>query len=159
MAGRKPIPSRIIELRGGTEYTHRPLNKQEPKPKPEIPPCPRHLEKEARREWRRMARELDNVSLLTRLDKAVFAIYCSSWSTWKEASQKLASTGMVIKSPKNYPMINPYLSIQRSAESQMIKCLVEIGMSPSSRASLNVEKPKQKSKAELFMARKHGANS
>lgn len=174
MKGRKPLPTKIIELRGGTKYSHRPPRSNEPKPKLGLPPCPRHLNTEARKEWKRMSRELHDLGLLTKLDKTVFAMYCTSWATWKDACGKLATMSMIMpkKSTKTEiiapdgtktnkqtvgaPMINPYFRIQQEAQIQMMKCLVEMGMSPSSRSRIKVDMPKEKSKAQEFKDKKNG---
>lgn len=168
MRGRKPLPSNVIELRGGIRHTHRPPNKSEPKPESIAPSCPKHLNEEARKEWHRMSKELASLGLLTRLDKAVFAMYCTSYSTWKDATERLGKSGMIIlvgkiKAERNkrgqiiregkpgIPRINPYFRIQKEVQIQMLKCLVEMGMSPSSRSRIKVGRPKQKDEAEEFL--------
>lgn len=156
MRGRKPLPSNIVDLRGGSKHMHRETNKSEPKPALVSPPCPQHLNTEARKEWRRMAKELSDLGLLTRLDKTVFAIYCSSWSTWKEASEKLAKSGLLLRPASGNRdgkpfIVNDLLRVQREAENQMLKCLVEMGMSPSSRSRIKVPPPKEKNPFEEFL--------
>ena len=168
MKGRKPLPSNVIELRGGTRHTHRPPNKLEPKPETITPSCPRHLDEEARKEWKRMSKELASLGLLTRLDKAVFAMYCTSYSTWKDATERLGKSGMInlvgkIKAERNkkgqiiregkpgIPRINPYFRIQKEAQIQMLKCLVEMGMSPSSRSRIKVQPRPKKDEVEDFL--------
>ncbi len=168
MRGRKPLPSNVIELRGGTRHTHRPPNKFEPKPEPKAPSCPKHLDEEAREEWRRVSKELASLGLLTRLDKAVFAMYCTSYSTWKNATERLAKSGMItfvgkIKKEVNkkgkviregnpgIPRINPYFKIQKESQIQMLKCLVEMGMSPSSRSRIKVQPKPKEDPADKFL--------
>lgn len=154
--GRKSIPSKIIDLRGGSEHTHRPPRHQEPTPPEKMPPCPRHLDALARKEWRRAGRILQSIGLLTEIDMMIFAAYCDSYSRWIQATLKMQELGMVYKRADGSPGINPYVKIGREAYDQMIKAGVLLGLSPSSRASLKVEKPRQQSKAEAFRARKNG---
>lgn len=156
--GRKPIPSKIIELRGGSEHTHRPMNDQEPKPPEKLPPCPRHLDKEARKEWRRAGKVLMEIGLLSDLDRAVFAGYCQSWSEYVSATVKVQDMGTVYKKNDGTPGINPYVRLAREAYERMMKAAVLIGLSPSSRAGLKVQKPRKKSKAVSFRARKGKGN-
>lgn len=156
MRGRKPIPSKIHLLQGGKEKTHRAENKQEPKPKAEIPKCPKHLDKEARQEWNRMVKELEPLGLLTNLDKTVFAIYCESFSTWAQASRKIQEMGMVRVTKNGFTEQNPYFPIANKAKEQMMKSLIELGMTPSSRSRIKVDMPKPKSKIDEFRARKNG---
>jgi P27 family predicted phage terminase small subunit len=152
MRGRKPKPTNIHVLEGGKQKTHRNLNDKEPKPDAKIPKCPKHLDKEARAEWKRMARELEPLGLLSNLDKAVFASYCQAFSTWAQATKKVHEQGLVFKAPNGMPMMNPYLPIVNKANEQMLKALIELGMSPSSRSRIKVEAPAkpQENKKERF---------
>ncbi len=151
MRGRKPVPSKVIDIKGGSKFTHRPPRSGEPKPPAIIPKCPNHLDKEARHEWKRTAKELAPLGLLTTIDKAVFAAYCDAYSIWSFASKKVQEDGMVIISPNGFPIINPHLSISSRAKDQMLRALVEIGMSPSIRSCVKVsEQPKEESRRERF---------
>lgn len=164
--GRKRIPTALHVLQGGRKKTHRSLPENEPHPPIAIPKCPRHLDKEARKEWRRMARELEPLGLLTNLDKAIFASYCQAWSMWISATLKLQEQGMIFRTPGKkrilkdgtveesgggYPMVNPYKQIIDKANDQMVKALIEIGMSPSSRSRVKVDKKPVKDAAEEFL--------
>ena len=144
MKGRKPKPTNIHVLEGGSKKTHRPLNDREPKPPAAIPKCPKHLDKEARSEWNRMVKELEPVGLLTNLDKTVFAIYCESFSTWAQAAKKIQEMGMVRITKNGFTEQNPYFPIANKAKEQMMKALIELGMTPSSRSRIKVDTPKPK---------------
>lgn len=86
--GRKSIPSKIIDLRGGTKHTHKKPREDEPSPPENIPPCPETLDKNARAEWRRAGKLLDAVGLLSDLDMAVLAAYCVAYSKWMDAIEE-----------------------------------------------------------------------
>ena len=68
--GRPPKPTAVKELEGNPGK--RPLNKNEPKPKQTAPKCPSWLEPDAKKEWRRLSKELESMGLLTEVDMAVF---------------------------------------------------------------------------------------
>jgi len=112
----------------------RKLNTHEPKPRVAIPRCPAHLDDEARREWKRMGRKLARMGLLTEIDHAAFAGYCQSWSRWKQAEEQVRKLGLVVKSPNNFPIQNPYLPIANKALEQIRQFIVEFGLSPASRS-------------------------
>lgn len=165
--GRKATPSKLLLLKGGTAHSHRPPRSQEPQPPEKMPRCPKHLNKEARKEWRRAGKILKSIGLLTEIDRMIFAAYCEAYSRWIEATLKVQEMGMVyakgaVQDPDTgkmiggEPRLNPYIRIAREAFDQMIRAGTQIGLSPSSRASLKVEKPKPKSKAEEFRASKDG---
>jgi P27 family predicted phage terminase small subunit len=136
MAGRRPKPSALKALTGTPG--HRPLNENEPKPVACIPKCPKHLDKEARAEWRRITPELLKLQILTRVDRAALSAYCMAWSRWVDSETNLRKFGAVIKTPKGYPIQNPYLGIANTAIDIMRRFLTEFGMTPSSRSRINV---------------------
>ena len=166
MKGRKSTPSKLLLLKGGTAHSHRPPRIQEPQPPEKMPHCPKHLNKEARKEWRRAGKILQSIGLLTEIDRMIFAAYCEAYSRWIEATLKVQELGMVyakgaVQDPKTgkmiggEPRLNPYIRIAREAFDQMIRAGTQIGLSPSSRASLKIEKPKPRSKAQEFRDRKN----
>lgn len=157
MKGRKAIPSKITELRGGTKHTHKkPRSDQEPKPAEKMPACPKHLDVEAQVEWHRAGGILQQVGLMTELDMAVLAGYCQSYSEWARATIEIPTKGPVWLGKDGIPRLNPWLRVAKEAFERMMKNAVLLGLSPSSRVNLKVENPKPKGKAELFMARKNG---
>lgn len=66
--GRPPKPTAVKELEGNPGK--RPLNKNEPKPKQIAPKCPSWLEPDAKKEWRRLSKELETMGLLTQVSIA-----------------------------------------------------------------------------------------
>jgi len=152
--GRKRTPSTIHLLEGGVGKTHRAKSYRsgEPKPPAVIPKCPRHLDKEARAEWRRMVKELEPLGILTNLDKAIFASYCQAWSEWIAATLAVQKMGMVGPGSKGVPVINPVYKLIDASNARMIKALIEMGMSPSSRSRVTVpeRKPVVSEKERFF---------
>lgn len=136
MAGRKPKPTALKQLNGNPGK--RPLNRKEPKFSG-TPTCPKHLDKAARAEWKRVSDELSATGLLTTVDRAALAAYCAAWSRWVDAETNIQKFGTVIKSPKSgFPIQNPYVGIANTALDQMRKFAVEFGMTPSSRSRISV---------------------
>ena len=135
--GRKPKPTHLKLLAGNPGK--RKLNASEPKPRASIPRCPAHLSPEAKAEWKRMARRLHSLGLLTELDGAALAIYCQAYGRWVAAEQKLTEFGPVIKSPGGMPMQSPFLAIANKAMEQVRSLMTEFGMTPSSRSRINVQ--------------------
>ncbi len=127
--GPAPKPTRLKALAGNPGK--RPLNRHEPQPKPGLPRCPAQLSEEAKREWKRISKELDRLGLLTVLDRAALSAYCQAWGRWIEAEERLRQHGVIVKSPSGFPVQSPYLSVANKAMAQMSKLLVEFGLSPS----------------------------
>jgi P27 family predicted phage terminase small subunit len=136
MVGRRPKPTALKLLDGNPG--HRAMNNSEPL-FTGIPTCPKHLDKVAKAEWKRVAGELAATGLLTTVDRAALAAYCSAWSRWVTAEEAIQKFGMVIKSPKSgFPIQNPYVGVANTALDHLRKFASEFGMTPSSRSRINV---------------------
>jgi P27 family predicted phage terminase small subunit len=134
-AGRKPKPTRLKLITGNPG--HRPVNRNEPNPKREIPPCPEFLQGEARKTWHKVSKKLFRIGLLTEIDDMALAILCRDWEEYLDASAKLRETGLLVKSPSGQQMMNPYLAIANQAIKRIRAMLTEFGMSPSSRSRIS----------------------
>ena len=100
--GRKPTPTAIKELEGNPGK--RKLNENEPKPERKAPACPKWLDKDARKEWHRLAKKMEAIGVLTEVDMAAFAAYCQSYARWKEAEEFITEHGTLVRTPSGYPM-------------------------------------------------------
>lgn len=152
-SGRKPKPTSLKLLQGNPGK--RPLNENEPKPEPKLPAPPSHLSKEARKEWRRSGAFLLQLGLISDLDRAAFAAYCTAYGRWIEAEEALKTYGVMIKSPSGFPIQSPYLAVANKAMAQMRSLLSEFGMSPATRTRVStaplVDEPDE---FELLFGRK-----
>jgi P27 family predicted phage terminase small subunit len=136
MPGPPPKPTALKQLQGNPGK--RRLNRHEPKPTG-IPTCPKHLDREAKREWKRISAELITLGLLTNVDRAALASYCTAYSRWVAAELAIQKFGVVIKSPKSgFPIQNPYVGVANTAVDQMRKFATEFGLTPASRTRLQV---------------------
>lgn len=132
--GRKPTPTAIKELEGNPG--HRPLNTHEPKPMKKAPACPKSLSAEAKKEWRRLCKELEMMGVLTGLDMGVFATYCDAYAKWKEANDFLNERGLFYITPSGYPQQFPQVQIAQNYAKLMNRCAQELGLTPSARSRL-----------------------
>ena len=92
--GRKPKPTVVKILEGNPGK--RALNEKEPKPKNKAPKCPSWLDKEAKKEWRRISKQLEEMGVLTEVDMAAFSGYCEAYSRWKEAEEFISKHGTIV---------------------------------------------------------------
>ena len=145
MRGRKPKPTRLKLIEGNPGK--RPLNKHEPKPEPKVPTCPAHLCPAAKAEWKRLARELFVLGIVTALDRAALAAYCQAYGRWAEAERKLKETPMLIKLPvRLHPAHRPGSAIANKQLELMAKYMAEVGLSPVSRTRVEARPPYHRSK-------------
>ena len=132
--GRKPKPTAIKRLEGNPGK--RPLNIYEPKPKKKAPACPDWLDEEAKREWKRLAKTMEAMGVLTEADRAAFATYCDAYSKWKTATEFIDQHGLIFKTPSGYIQQVPQVSIAQTYGKLMTKIATEFGLTPASRSRI-----------------------
>jgi P27 family predicted phage terminase small subunit len=137
MRGRKPKPTALKLLEGNPGK--RALNAREPKPTPAqtsaLTPR-RFLDRYGREEWRRVVPELDRLGLLTAVDLAAVEIYCDLYAQWRRARVTLR-TGFRDKAGKR----KPEAQVVKDTATLLRQYMVEFGLTPSSRARLEVDEP------------------
>lgn len=132
--GRKPTPTAVKELEGNPGK--RPLNAKEPKPAKKAPSCPKWLEPEAKKEWRRLAKQMEQIGILTEVDMAAFAGYCQAYARWKEAEEFITQHGSIVKTPSGYWQQVPQVSIAQTYLKIMNRFAEQFGLTPSSRSRI-----------------------
>lgn len=133
--GRKPKPTALKVIQG----TYRPdrANPKEPKPKAVIHPCPKFLQGDARKQYRKTAKELARIGLITELDDMALAMLCQAWAEYLEATEQVKKSGLLVKSPNGFPVLNPYLIAANQALKKVRSPLAEFGMTPGSRSRIH----------------------
>ena len=142
MAGRRPTPTKLLEQRGAFKINPNRRRDKEPaatgKPK-----MPRHLDKAAKAEWKRITALLESMGVLSETDAPSIEQYCETYSEWRKAKDNVAKTGQAIvrSSANGAPTVtkNPFIAVKQAAAAQCYRYLVEFGMTPASRSRLQVE--------------------
>jgi P27 family predicted phage terminase small subunit len=137
--GRKPKPTAIKELEGNPGK--RKLNKHEPKPIKRAPPCPKWLTDDAKKEWRRLSKQMEQMGILTQVDMTAFAGYCQAYARWKEAEEFISKHGAIVKTPSGYWQQVPQVSIAQTYLRLMNRFCEQFGLTPSSRSRIIAESP------------------
>ena len=143
IVGRKPKPTNLKIIEGNPGK--RPLNLNEPKPISIASECPDWLLADAKKEWKRLAPELERLGLLTILDMAAFAGYCQSYAKFKAAEQFIKKHGTTYKIPKKnkegevisvYIAQFPEVAIANQCLKHIRAFAAEFGLTPSSRGRI-----------------------
>jgi P27 family predicted phage terminase small subunit len=134
--GPAPAPTHLKVLQGNPG--HRPLPKNEPKPRDLMPACPAWLDPEAKAEWKRVAPLLKQLNLLTEVDGTALAGYCQAYATWRRATATLQQKGYVVNTPSGYKQQRPEVSIAMKALGLVKVFCAEFGMTPSSRSRIDL---------------------
>ena len=145
--GRKPTPTALKVLEGNPGK--RKLNDREPQPLQKAPSCPAWLEPEAKKEWRRLAKQMEAIGILTEIDRAAFAGYCQAYARWKEAEEFISQHGTIVRTPSGYWQQVPQVSIAQTYLKVMNKFAEQFGLTPAARSRIIAGNSQTKAEDEL----------
>jgi len=135
----KPTALKLIDGNPGK----RPVNKNEPKPRPVAPTCPSWMTARAKAEWRRVSPQLEELGLLTQIDRVALAGYCQSYADYVDAKEFIKKKGPVyaIKNEDGtvkYLQQVPQVAIAHKSLLVIKAFCQEFGMTPSARSRMSV---------------------
>jgi P27 family predicted phage terminase small subunit len=108
----------------------------EPKP-PLGAKMPDGMTEDARAHWPVVAKQLQAAGVLTRMDAVALMLYCEAFARWRMATDMVYKTGPTVTNERTGSIkMSPYLIITQNAHNQMLKLLVEFGMTPASRSRI-----------------------
>lgn len=138
-------------------------------PEVEIPGCPPHLLKEAKKEWKRITPILERYGLISQLDRAALSQYCQQWALLvyaetqinrmmiaAEKKRKVAeangdvyegSDGLIEVTKNGNVIYSPYYIIAKNSRYQLDRMLANFGMSPAARGRVS---PSNRLQADMF---------
>lgn len=149
--GPKPKPNALKVLAGTRKDRIAGVG---PTPPPGPPEPPGHLDEVALAEWGRMVDLLSEMGTLTSADGAALALYCSHYSTWVDAREKLRTNGATIATENGGEKTSPYVAIANASARAMERLLAEFGCTPSSRGRTSSQRTPAKSALELFLEKR-----
>ena len=160
MVGRKPLPSEI-KIKTGNPGK-RPINVWEPEPERGIPEMPAWLKEfpVAIEEWERETKELDAMGILTTADGNVLAMRCYLSSQIQELALDIKKEGRVAYTQKMDSLGNEIMEAKANPKAVQLKNIITeyrqlgslLGLDPSSRTRLSVNKKGQKSKFDGLLS-------
>lgn len=163
--GPKPLPANVHMLRGNA--SKKPLGAilNEFRPEVEIPDFPSWIWPEAKKEWKRIAMELERYGLVSKLDRAALVLYCQAWAkmVWAERAltraMKLAEDaraeaeskgleymggdGLMVKTANGNFTYSHHWVVGKHAASEVKRYLDLFGLSPSARSRVTVSDNRQ----------------
>lgn len=133
--------------------SRRPINKREPKPGGSLTTSPPEgISPRAAKVWVH-AMACAPAGLLKQLDDGVLLQYCVARAYFEEAEEKVAKTGLMVKSPNGHPIQNPFLAIVNRQSEIMLRAAREMGFTPAARAGIALD---PEDSGEQSVARKYG---
>lgn len=154
-SGRKPQPRAAKELKG--TYRADQHNEDEPTPMvfTEAPACPSFLTGHARTAWQTLAEELSSTGVLSKQDLFALETFCASYGEWRTAKGQLRKYGMTHKGEDGRVVVSPYVKIAEDAKKQIKAWANELGVTPSSRSRVKVEKKALPSDNDFWFGDSH----
>lgn len=101
---------------------------------------PDYLCEIGRKKWIEVSNGLNELGLLTNLDKDAIGMYCNTYATYINATKAMADAGMVNTSSSGYSQISPYVTIINNSLKTMRSLQTEFGMTPASRGKVKSTK-------------------
>jgi P27 family predicted phage terminase small subunit len=111
----------------------RPLRKDEPEFPAGFGEKPSYLSGIASTEWDRVVPTLDQAKLTNPVARAAIEMYCVAYGRWRRAEDKMGDEDMIYDKEHGRWQRNPLLLIANKAQEQCLKCMIEFGMTPSSK--------------------------
>ncbi|WP_159990825.1 phage terminase small subunit P27 family [Pelistega ratti] len=99
-----------------------------------MPECPAFLDAVAQEKWYKLAPDLYELGLLTRVDTDALAAYCQNYSLWVKATEHIKIHGEVTLTPNGYPQMSVWVTLRKSAVSEMLSIQTSFGMNPAARS-------------------------
>lgn len=137
MRGRKPKPTWLKVVAGNPG--RRPLNEDEPIPVGDLADAPEWMTETQKVGWR-YAIEHAPLGLLKRLDRSVLVVWVVAEDLHRDAAEKVARFGSVIKMPgTGIPVASPYVGVLNKQAALMMKAASEMGFTPVARSRVKTE--------------------
>lgn len=107
-----------------------------------------------------MSKRLFEIGLLTEVDRAALAAYCTAWARYVLAEEEIArlqdsdTEFLVNRTESGYEQPSVWLQISDRALKQMKTFMTEFGMTPSSRSKVAVVKEEEENPFDKFLGRR-----
>jgi P27 family predicted phage terminase small subunit len=108
-------------------------NPEQPTPKIAAPPVPRFLRGKERGIFRRIARLLAGMRVVSKADTDALVLYAVSRARWEKLAAEMRQEPDVIETPNGVKRINPKLQAMDKCQEQCYRLLAEFGLTPSAR--------------------------
>lgn len=163
--GPQKLPANVHVLRGNPSKKSSADLLADLQPEVELPSAPSWLWVEAKKEWRRLGRELIHYGLVSKLDRAALVLYVQAWAKMVWAEQQLARAmrlaeekraaaevagevydggdGIMVRTANGNQTYSHHWVVGRRAAEDVNRYLALFGLSPSSRSRVSTSENRQ----------------
>jgi P27 family predicted phage terminase small subunit len=132
--GRVRTPTSLRVLHGEERPSR--INPREPRPGG-VPRMPTHMGVASRAIWRRIIRDYGPTGVLTAADSDILRLFCDAVARHDQASRLLEASGPLVRRRGGTELVkNPLHQVVRDNATLVRSLARELGLTPSSRASL-----------------------
>jgi P27 family predicted phage terminase small subunit len=152
--GRKAKPIQLHLLQGNkNRLTKKEIEERQQaegrlKPKADKVKPPSWLDTVAKKEFRRIVSELEEIELITNVDVVALATYCDAYSDYVKCCKLIAEEGLMVeytnKAAETNKVPHPLLTKKKQLHEQMKSLATEFGFTPAARAKIAIPKQQQK---------------
>ncbi|MED0676976.1 phage terminase small subunit P27 family [Aneurinibacillus thermoaerophilus] len=157
--GRKAKPIHLHLLEGNkNRLTKKEIEKRveaekKIQPKKDNVKPPAWLDAIAKKEFKRIAKELAELDLVTNVDVNALAAYCDAYSDYVKCTKIIQEEGFMVeytnKAAETNKVPHPLLTKKKQLHEQMKALATEFGLTPSSRAKIAIPKQEEKKPTEF----------
>jgi len=139
--GAKRKPTAILKLHGSRQVEQR---KGEPIPPSGRPRCPTFIDDHAKQAWKQLIPQLEQMGVLSKIDKNALIRYCQTWSRWRNCAEFINEHGETYPLKDNNGNIKclqqwPQVGIYNKLSDSLLRLEAHFGLTPSARASITVK--------------------
>jgi len=152
----KPIVLQLLEGNKG-KYSKKQLQERLEKEKSIQPntnniKAPPWLSPFAKREFKKMVKELLEVDLITNVDVNAMAMYCDAYGNYVECTKVIQEEGLMVeytnKAAETNKVPHPLLTKQKALFEQMKALSTEFGLTPAARAKIAIPRQVETEESE-----------
>ncbi len=154
--GPAPTPTAVLKARGSWLAAKREKD-GEPALPIKVPSAPAWLSKEARAEWKRQAKCLKAMRVVTEADRAALACWCEAWAEFVVLAQaiqekvKPVSEGGLGLLGYTAAIAEGLLNAKTSATKRLLALAAQFGFTPSARTRLRAQPEEKGDPMESFL--------
>jgi P27 family predicted phage terminase small subunit len=110
-----------------------------------------------RRKWLELTGMLKEAGVMTVADVDALLAYVQIYWLWRDALDKIKVEGLMVPDEKTgFMVVHPMHRIRRDAQADLVKLMIEFGLTPASRSRVVSSKENQSLKREGFGGIKRG---
>ena len=132
----RPCKSAELKLLSGTYRRDRSAPKTTSARLERMPPAPKDLSDEARKQWQRLAPAVKETGAMTASDLIAFELLCRTLATAIEAEEIIAKEGATIAAGSGGRKAHPALAMMATARAQATALLAQFALTPRGRATI-----------------------